>query len=124
MENGTIDVLSERLLAPERADASGVKSGILLACTIVCEIVGTLLLKRAHILWCSALAFAMYFVALALFAFVLRTIPLAVAYTTWCACGTIGVSIGSSILYGEFISHVRWLCIVGTIPLVVGMYVG
>lgn len=97
---------------------------LLLLCTIVFETSGTLLLKRAFDgrLFVAA-AFACYFTGLSLFTFVLRYIPLSVAYTTWCALGTVGVCSFSHFFYGETISLAKIICIVITIPCVIGLYV-
>ena len=92
--------------------------------TICLEASGTLLLKNAlHDYYCLIGAYLCYFVSLTLFAFVLRDIPLSIAYTTWCAVGSILVTLFSNILYMESISFAKLLCIIGTIPLVVGLYI-
>ena len=96
---------------------------LLLACTILLEISGTLLLKRNEETMLIILAFICYFAGLSLFTVVLRTVPLSVAYTTWCACGTVGVTLGSAFFFGETVSIPRFMCIIGTIPLVACMYI-
>ena len=106
------------LLAP-----SSWRGLFLLSITIGLEVSGTLLFRAAvddaRIL---PLAFGLYFAGLCIFSSALSILPLSVAYSTWCALGTVGVTVGSHYLYGEEISLGRWACIVGTIPLVVGMY--
>ena len=95
-----------------------------LASTIVFEIAGTLSVRKADdssIFFLIALAF--YFTSLLLFTFTLREIPLSVAYTTWCAFGAIGVTVGSHVIFKEEISLKRLLCICMTVPFVVGMYI-
>ena len=114
--------LDEPLLANE--EKSSTRSCILLLLfTIVLETTGTLLLKRSSEPLFMTAAFVFYFSGLFLFSFVLKHIPLFVAYTTWCALGTIGVSVSSSFLYEEVISPSKWACIVLIIPCVTGLYV-
>jgi len=92
--------------------------------TICLETSGTLLLKNAlHDYYCLIGAYVCYFGGLTLFAFVLRDIPLSIAYTTWCAVGSILVTLFSHIFYMESMSFAKLLCIIGTIPLVIGLYI-
>lgn len=117
--------LSEPLLdhrsAYDRFQSNGL---FLLGSTIAFEVSGTLLLKQGlNDYRIFILAYALYFAGLYLFALCLRTIPLSIAYTTWCALGIIGVTVGSSIVYNESISVARGLCIVSTVPFVVAMYI-
>ena len=94
-----------------------------LGMTIGLEICGTLLIRKAvDDSRLFALAFGLYFAGLVMFSYTLRILPLSIAYTSWCAFGTVGVTIGSHYLFNETISMGRWICIFGTIPFVVGMY--
>lgn len=96
----------------------------LLLFTIVLESSGTLLLKRAFEDYrCTVIAFVCYFSSLGLFSVVLRTIPLSIAYTTWCTLGTVTVCLLSKVFYSENISIAKGFCIVLTVPCVIGMYV-
>lgn len=96
----------------------------LLMVTILLETAGTLLLKyslednRIYVI-----AFICYFTSLGLFSYVLRTIPLYIAYTTWCALGIIMVCVFSSILFGEPIRPLKWVAILMTIPCISALYV-
>tara|TARA_B110001450_G_scaffold27355_1_gene23972 strand:+ start:2460 stop:2867 length:408 start_codon:yes stop_codon:yes gene_type:complete len=107
-------------LLPERPTETPVYALVLLATTIVLEVSGTLFLRmtvdnaRNYIP-----AYLLYVTSLFLFSWTLRCIPISVAYTTWCAFGTIGVSVASSVLFHER----RWVCILLTIPPVIGMYI-
>ena len=117
--------LEDPFLAQNQTVETGVsfKGVAFLAVTIGLEISGTLLIRKAvEDSRFFAFAFGLYFAGLAMFSYTLRTLPLSIAYTTWCALGTVGVTIGSQYLYCETISTGRWICILGTIPLVVGMY--
>lgn len=97
---------------------------LLLLVTILLETIGTLLLKRAFDgVAYTAGAYGCYFSSLSLFSLVLRRIPLSIAYTTWCALGTVGVAVGSCLLYGETLSVGRWACVALTVPCVVGLHV-
>ena len=97
----------------------------LLLFTIILEVSGTILLRHAQtdgrLFYIPAYIF--YFSGFTIFSFTLRYIPLTVAYTTWCALGTTGVTVASQYLYNEEISLPRWVCIIASIPLVVGMYI-
>lgn len=111
-------------LLPERPTETPTYALVLLATTIVLEVSGTLFLRmtlddaRYYIP-----AYLLYAASLSLFSWTLRCIPISVAYTTWCAFGTIGVSVASSVLFHEVISVRRWVCILLTIPPVIGMYI-
>ena len=115
--------LAEPLL-PERPTETPVHALVLLATTVVLEVSGTTLLRmtvndtRYYIP-----AYLFYVSSLFLFSWTLQYIPISVAYTTWCAFGTIGVSVASSVLFQEAISVRRWICILCTIPPVIGMYI-
>ncbi len=97
---------------------------ILLLLTVVLESAGTILLKRAveDLKWLM-LAYICYFSSLGIFSVVLRQISLSVAYTTWCTLGTISVCLLSKLFYDENISIPKGICILFTIPCVIGMYV-
>lgn len=117
--------LSEPLLAAVASDGLVSFRGVLfLAITILMEVSGTVLLKHAiYDPRMLVMAYALYFAGFSMFAVTLRSVPLSVAYTTWCAAGTVGVSIASRLVYQEEISPYRWVCIMCTIPFTVGMYV-
>ena len=115
--------LSEPLIQTHEENIK-IKACLLLLFTITLETSGTLLLKYAlnnQIYFIGA--YLLYFSGLTLFTFVLRDIPLSIAYTTWCSLGTIGVSIMSQIIFGEQLSYIKWLCIIGTIPCLAGLYI-
>ena len=123
----TANDLKDRLLMPASTPiAASVPpyAVAMLLVTILLEVCGTILLKGA--LYDTRVffpAYALYFAGLSMFSFSLRYIPLSVAYTTWCALGTIGVAIASRVVYSETLSWRQWACIVMTIPPVVGLYV-
>jgi len=92
--------------------------------TILLEVSGTVLLKYATTdprMYVAA--YALYFSGLGMFSMTLRTVPLSIAYATWCTFGTIGVVLASQVLFNESIDTGKLLCIVASIPLVAGMYV-
>lgn len=93
-----------------------------LGVTITLETAGTLLLKRNESP-ARAAAFVCYFTSLALFSHVLRVLPLSVAYSTWCTCGTVGVAVLSSLVYDETLRPAQYLCIAASVPCVVGLHV-
>lgn len=96
----------------------------LLLVTIGLETAGTLMLKyslvdnRVYVV-----AFVCYFLSLGMFSYVLKYIPLSIAYTTWCTLGTVLVCVLSNVLYGEVMNAWKWGCVVLTIPCVAGLYV-
>lgn len=95
-----------------------------LAITIALEVTGTLILKSAlDDVRIYFPAYALYFAGFSMFSFTLRYFPLSVAYTTWCALGTVGVAILSRACYGEKLSLERWICILATLPPVIGLHV-
>ena len=92
--------------------------------TIGLEVSGTLLIRKGvDDIRFYTIAFPLYFLGLSMFSLTLYDIPLSVAYTTWCTLGTIGVSLGANLFFDEEIGVGRWLCILGTIPMVIGMYI-
>ncbi len=94
-----------------------------LAITIVLEVTGTLILKSAlDDVRIYFPAYALYFAGFSMFSFTLRYIPLSVAYTTWCALGTVGVAVLSRVCYAEKLSLERWICILATLPPVIGLH--
>ena len=120
--------LSDPLLSPKN-DSSlqkfEYKSAIyLLMFTIALESAGTILLKRAFDNYTYMItAYICYFLSLSLFSVVLQHISLSIAYTTWCTLGTVSVCLMSKIFYDENISFSKGICIVLTIPCVIGMYI-
>ena len=120
--------LSEPFL-PRLADSTthqyiSLKGISFLVVTITLEISGTLLIRKAvDDPRFYAIAFICYFSALSMFSITLQTVPLSMAYSTWCTLGTIGVTVMSKILFGEEIDLKKWICIFSTIPFVIGMYI-
>jgi small multidrug resistance pump len=116
--------MEEPFLGGKDRTATSLMPIFTLLVTICLESIGTLFLKRSFdgIGYC-VVAYSCYFASLALFSVVLKRLPLAIAYTTWCALGTVLVSVGSYFLYNERISWQKSVCIACTIPSVVGMYV-
>ena len=109
----------------EGADANAIPpyAALFMCTTIFLEVSGTLLLRRAiDDTRVYFPAYALFFAGFSMFSFSLRYIPLSIAYSTWCACGTIGVSVASAWLYDEAIGPGRWCCIIATIPPVIGMH--
>ena len=96
----------------------------LLFFTICLETFGTLMLKHSLIdNRIYVVAFVCYFLSLSLFSLVLKYIPLSVAYTTWCTFGTVGVCVLSNLIYEEEMRPLKWVCVLLTIPCVVGLYI-
>lgn len=122
---GLSEVLLSKSNIDESVDILGPRISIrLLLLTVVLESIGTLLLKGAlEDYKCLIMAYICYFSSLGLFSVVLRQISLSVAYTTWCTLGTVSVCLLSKVFYNENISMSKGICILLTIPCVVGMYV-
>lgn len=107
-------------LLPERPTETPAYALVLLATTIVIEVSATLFMRMTVY---DARNYILYVASLSLFSWTLRCIPISVAYTTWRAFGTSGVSVASSVLFHEVIGVRRWVCILLTIPPVIGTYI-
>lgn len=94
----------------------------LLGLTITLETIGTLLLKQLDAL-SRAVAFLCYFTSLGLFSYVVQVVPLSVAYATWCTAGSAGVTVLSSVVYGDVLRPAQYVCIAASIPCVVGLHI-
>ena len=109
--------------SPPRLQFSS-KGALFLAATIGLEVTGTLMLRKSvEDARFTLVAYPMYIVALWMFSYSLNDLSLSVAYTSWCTLGTIGVTAGSNLIFDEHISFRRLVCIVCTIPFVIGMYI-
>lgn len=116
--------VNEALLHTMEGSGTKIAAACLLIGTISFEVVGTLLLRSAsHDVTHLFLAYGCYMIGLTLFSHVVKHIPLSIAYSTWCSAGTIGVCTLSQYLFGEDLSRGQWICIVLTIPCIVGMYI-
>ena len=114
----------EPLLSKSKSSGGYAIPIILLFATIALETLGTLMLKHSLVdNRMYAIAFVSYFTSLATFSYVLKYIPLSIAYTTWCTLGTVSVCVLSSFIYGESLKPLKWACVVLTIPCMVGLYV-
>lgn len=92
--------------------------------TIFLEVAGTLLLKRTtEDARMYVPSYVLYFAGFSMFSVTLHYIPLSIAYASWCAFGTIGVTMASSIVYEEALSAGKWTCVLLTMVPMMGLYV-
>ena len=97
-------------------------SYLILALSIVAEQVGTACLEASAgytVMLYSVLAIVLYFVTYYLFGKILSRIDLAVAYATWSAVGSVGATLMGIWLFGQPMSLIGWLSILG---MVVGVF--
>jgi small multidrug resistance pump len=77
---------------------------LLLAVAILCELVGTLALRRlaeGGVWWAGVLVALGYTASFICLGFALRRLNVGVAYAIWSGIGTTAVSIAGTILFGE-----------------------
>lgn len=97
---------------------------LLLVVTIVLEVAGTIAMKESFGLTKvvpSVLLFVFYGLCFSLFAIVVKTIDLSVAYAIWAGVGTLCVSLIGMFYYGETVSVVKLLSISLIIIGVIGL---
>lgn len=101
----------------EKPSSHAVTPFLWLGMAILLEATGTVLLKVAtNDSSLYGMAYACYFCGLTMFSFVVKEMPLSLAYTLWCTLGVVGVCLLSQQYLKEEISTARWLCIVLTLP--------
>lgn len=113
---------SSARLVPSQPGTYDVLDVFLLGLTILSETGGTLLLRHGNDVGTLALGYLLYFLALSLFVRVLRTIPLSIAYATWCSLGTVGIVSYSVLVDGEQLSRAKISCIACIVPCVAGLF--
>lgn len=115
--------LKTSLLANEEGSQIPPRAYMFMIFTILLEVSGTLTLRRTvNDFRAYFPAYALYFAGFSMFSFTLRYIPLSIAYATWCALGTIGVSISSCFLYNETLSYAQWVCMFMLLAPMLGLY--
>lgn len=88
---------------------------MILAFSIVCEIIGTLCLEACNAFENKTLTVVLivcYFVAFTLFSKILHIIDLAVGYATWTASGAIGCAILGMVLFDQKLTVIGWISII------------
>lgn len=96
-------------------------SYLFLACAIICEVIGTLLLpysKNFTKLTPSVFLVLFYLLAFVFLSFAVKEIPLTIAYATWCGAGIFFVSVASYFLFGQ---NLCWQGKLGMVMIVVGV---
>ncbi|WP_165398825.1 DMT family transporter [Streptomyces albidoflavus] len=88
------------------------RAWLLLAATVVLEVVATLALKASHgfrePLWGITAAGA-YTATVVVLARTLRTIPMSIAYVMWTGAGTLGVALLGAVIFGDSLSVRSWV---------------
>lgn len=112
--------MEEPLLVANAAPASLVGAWSMLAGAIILEVVGTTCMRLAVVREVFLLpAYVMYAASFWLFPYILRSLPVSVAYATWSAAGTVLVTAVSWACFGEPLQTVHLLCIGGISLLIV-----
>jgi small multidrug resistance pump/multidrug resistance protein EbrB len=100
-----------------------VKGYLLLLVSISFEVLGTSMLKLSDgftNLWPSVILMVSFAVSFTLMGFVLKTIPLSIAYSVWAGLGTVATGLIGVFVYGEVLSTVNSI---GLIVIVLGVIV-
>ncbi|MCI8646279.1 MAG: multidrug efflux SMR transporter [Firmicutes bacterium] len=87
----------------------------ILACSIVCEIIGSACLEACNGFENKKLTILLiicYFVAFSLFSKILHIIDLAVGYATWTALGAIACAVLGVVLFDQHLTITGWVSII------------
>lgn len=99
------------------------KGYLLLLFSISFEVLGTSMLKLSDgftNLWPSVILLVSFAVSFTLMGFVLKTIPLSIAYSVWAGLGTVATGLIGVFIYGEVLSTINSI---GLIVIVLGVIV-
>lgn len=95
---------------------------VILAFSIVCEIIGSACLEACNAFENKKLTIVLilcYLVAFTLFSKILHIINLAVGYATWTAAGAIGCSVLGAVIFDQQLTVIGWISI---IALAIGVF--
>ena len=96
-------------------------SYVYLACAIVCEVIGTMLLPLSENFtnpFPSLGLVVAYVLAFYFLTFALESIPIAIVYATWAGLGVFFVSVLSFLFYNQAL---QWQSVLGLLFIVVGV---
>ena len=96
-------------------------SYVYLACAIVCEVMGTMLLPLSENFTNPFPSFGLvvaYVLAFYFLTFALESIPIAIVYATWAGLGVFFVSVLSFLFYNQVL---QWQSVLGLLFIVVGV---
>ena len=96
-------------------------SYVYLACAIVCEVIGTMLLPLSENFtnpFPSLGLVVAYVLAFYFLTFALESIPIAIVYATWAGLGVFFVSVLSFLFYNQVL---QWQSVLGLLFIVVGV---
>ncbi len=96
-------------------------SYVYLACAIVCEVIGTMLLPLSENFTNPFPSFGLvvaYVLAFYFLTFALESIPIAIVYATWAGLGVFFVSVLSFLFYNQVL---QWQSVLGLLFIVVGV---
>ena len=96
-------------------------SYVYLACAIVCEVIGTMLLPLSENFTNPFPSFGLvvaYVLAFYFLTFALQSIPIAIVYATWAGLGVLLISILGYIIYDQTL---KWQSILGLFLIVIGV---
>ena len=97
---------------------------LILAATIVCEVLGSTMMKLAEgftHFWPSVAVFVFYALALTGLTYVLKYIDLSIAYAIWSGAGTALIALIGILYFNEPVTAVRIICLGLVIAGVVGL---
>ena len=98
-------------------------SYIYLACAIVCEVIGTMLLPASQNftkITPTITLSILYILAFYFLTYSLKSIPIAIVYATWSGLGIFSISIVSYLIYGQTL---QWQSIVGLLLIIIGVVI-
>ena len=98
-------------------------SYIYLACAIVCEVIGTMLLPASQNftkITPTITLSILYILAFYFLTYSLKSIPIAIVYATWSGLGIFSISILSYLIYGQTL---QWQSIVGLLLIIIGVVI-
>ena len=96
-------------------------SYVYLACAIVCEVIGTMLLPLSENFTNPFPSFGLvvaYVLAFYFLTFALESIPIAIVYATWAGLGVFFVSVLSFLFYNQVL---QWQSVLGLLFIVIGV---
>ena len=116
-----VRMFEEPLLSPPSAPASRATGWLALACAVFFEVSGTTCMRLAlESEWWRLPAYMAYAVSFSLFPWIIREMPMALAYATWSAAGSVCMAAIDVNLFGVSMRPRQWLAI-GCITVGVGL---
>lgn len=109
------------MTADNTQDRVPVRAWVLLAVTVLSEIIATVSLRFSEgftVAWAAAVSIAGYLTAVIMLSRVIRYLPMSLTYVIWTGAGTAGVLGLSILLFGDRLTPAAWA---GIVLVVVGV---